>query len=94
MPQLSVSAAGDVNRDGFDDLLIGVDINLGRASNQRLYQRRATYLIYGKAGSRDPINLETLAPTDGFEIVAAPVRTTTTRELIITPGCQVLTRAM
>jgi hypothetical protein len=60
----SVSSAGDVNGDGFDDLIVDVPraeyggINSG-----------STYILYGKAGAWDPtMNLSSLDGTNGFRI--------------------------
>ncbi|WP_338441852.1 hypothetical protein VZG28_01300 [Synechococcus elongatus IITB4] len=61
---ISVSNAGDVNRDGVDDLIIGAfgaDPN-GLFSGQ-------SYVVYGKEGAtRADINLSSFAPSDGFRI--------------------------
>ncbi len=61
----SVSAAGDVNGDGFDDLIVGVpfddngSVNAGQA-----------YVIFGKMGAtRANIDLDSLAGSDGFVIM-------------------------
>jgi len=61
---LRASSAGDVNGDGFDDLIVGspdVDdggIDAGQA-----------YVIYGQAGtSRGRVDLSTLSPSQGFII--------------------------
>ncbi|BBK41322.1 hypothetical protein STVA_13420 [Allostella vacuolata] len=63
----AASTAGDVNGDGFDDVIVGmatgssdgtVDGTLGQ-----------TYVVFGKAGGfTSPIELASLAATDGFAI--------------------------
>ncbi len=55
----SVSSAGDVNGDGFDDLLIGAF--LGAAANNAKENAGETYLIFGAASLPSTINLK--APT-------------------------------
>ncbi|HZJ14834.1 MAG TPA: VCBS repeat-containing protein, partial [Chthoniobacteraceae bacterium] len=51
----SVSEAGDINRDGFDDLIIGVD--------------GLSYVIFGKAGGfAASLNVATLDGSNGFKI--------------------------
>lgn len=56
----SVSSAGDVNNDGFDDFIIGA-----RTASQ-------AYVVYGKAtGFGTSIDLGSLAAADGFTIVGA-----------------------
>jgi hypothetical protein len=66
----SVSAAGDVNGDGFDDLIIGA---YGAAPNGR--RSGASYLVFGKAdGFAADLNLSTLNGGNGFELSGgAPV---------------------
>ncbi|MEQ1859559.1 MAG: VCBS repeat-containing protein [Chthoniobacteraceae bacterium] len=60
----AVSAAGDVNGDGFDDLLVGT-LNGGGANDPG-----TAYVVFGKAGNfLTPPNLATLDGTDGFTIV-------------------------
>jgi len=60
----SVSSAGDVNGDGFDDLLIGAygaDYDNGYAG--------ASYVVFGKAsGFTSSINVSTLTGANGFKI--------------------------
>ncbi|MFN9090137.1 MAG: hypothetical protein ACK5V0_01160 [Alphaproteobacteria bacterium] len=60
----SVASAGDVNGDGFDDVIIGAyltSIAEGSAG--------ATYVVFGKAGGFEPeLNLTSLDGTNGFKI--------------------------
>ena len=58
----SVSAAGDVNRDGIDDLIIGAKFINDDAG--------AAYVIYGSSASGD-IDLANLTPTQGFSLLGA-----------------------
>ena len=58
---LSVASAGDVNGDGFDDVIVGAPYADG-------YDDGAAYLIFGKAGGFTNIDLASLAPADGFTI--------------------------
>ena len=54
----SVSAAGDVNGDGIDDLIVGAPYSLNGGS---------AYVIYGMAGAtRGTVNLVGLSEYDGF----------------------------
>ena len=58
----SIASAGDVNGDGFDDIVLSTPfVGDGEA-----------YLIYGKAGGFGPINVDTLAPDAGVVIEGAP----------------------
>ena len=60
----SVSSAGDINGDGFDDLLIGT-----YAADPNGYNSGATYLVYGKEGGYGAsFNLSDLNGTNGFVI--------------------------
>ena len=59
---LSVSSAGDVNGDGFDDLIVSA--NGSGANNQG-----AAYVVFGKAGGFTDIDLGSgLAADDGFVV--------------------------
>ncbi len=61
----SVSSAGDVNGDGYADLIIGAwgvaDLN----DNSNVGE---SYIVFGKSGGFDPIDLATLSPDDGLVI--------------------------
>jgi hypothetical protein len=60
----SVSAAGDINGDGFDDIIIGA---LGADPNGT--NSGASYVVFGKAGGFSAtLNLSTLNGTNGFKI--------------------------
>src|SRR5688572_12524012 len=59
----SVSSAGDINGDGFDDFLIGAPSNDAAA-----YNAGVVYVVFGKAGGFSAINLADLAAPDGFKI--------------------------
>jgi hypothetical protein len=60
----SVSAAGDINSDGFDDLIVGApgaDVN-GASSG-------ASYVVFGKvSGFEASVDLETLTGSNGFRL--------------------------
>ena len=58
--RFSVSAAGDVNGDGFDDVLVGVPHD-----EQADSRAGDTYLIFGHAGSFTAIDLANLSPSAG-----------------------------
>ena len=59
----SVAAAGDVNGDGFADVVLGA-----RRSDIGGVAAGAAYVIYGKAAGFGPVDLTDLAATDGFVI--------------------------
>lgn len=62
---VSVSNAGDVNGDGFDDLLIGAP---GTISNN-LYSSGESYVVFGKANGFDAtIDVASLNGSNGFTI--------------------------
>src|SRR5829696_7692393 len=59
-----VSSAGDVNGDGFDDLIIGA-----KGADPNGYESGASYVVFGQAGGfRANLNLSTLDGTNGFQI--------------------------
>ena len=61
----SVSGAGDINGDGFDDLVIGAE---GAGQGNKKFSGE-TYLIYGKAGSFDSsLELSSLNDVNGLLI--------------------------
>ncbi|ODN69028.1 FG-GAP repeat protein [Methylobrevis pamukkalensis] len=59
-----ISAAGDVNGDGFDDLIIGVP----RYNGNSRPNTGAAYVVYGSAGSAADIDLEDFSADNGFVI--------------------------
>ena len=62
----SVSSAGDVNGDGFDDLLVG--------ATGLISFNRSTYVIFGRSGGFAPlISLSSLDGTNGFRADGANV---------------------
>lgn len=64
----SASGAGDVNGDGFDDVLIGAQ----RADFDGALNAGASYVVFGRStGFVSDLNLGTLTGTDGFKIVGA-----------------------
>jgi hypothetical protein len=59
----SVSVAGDINGDGFDDLIIGAPY----ATTAAAYAGKS-YLIYSSESLPDPLNLSTINGTNGIVI--------------------------
>ena len=62
----AVSSAGDINGDGFDDVILGAYANDEGGSNAG-----AAYVIFGAQNGLTDIDLATLAPSAGFKIVGA-----------------------
>lgn len=61
---ISISDAGDVNGDGFADLIVGAPYG-----NPNGYASGTSYVVFGKAGGFDAaLDLESLDGTDGFAI--------------------------
>ncbi|NBB16569.1 hypothetical protein GVN21_14495 [Caulobacter sp. SLTY] len=64
---MSVAAAGDVNGDGIDDLIIGAPRSDANGGNSG-----ASYVVFGStAGFAAELNLSTLNGTNGFRIIGA-----------------------
>ena len=63
----SVASAGDVNGDGFDDLIVGAF----NASPDGRSLAGASYVVFGKASGFANIDLTTLTPAQGFRIDGA-----------------------
>ena len=66
---VSVSSAGDVNGDGYDDLIIGASSADPNGNNSG-----ETYVVYGGArapGTAGVLELSTLNGTDGFVLIGA-----------------------
>jgi VCBS repeat-containing protein len=65
----SVSSAGDVNGDGYDDLIVGAPL-----SDVDGVDSGASYVVFGKAGGwASTIDLSTLDGTNGFRLDGAAV---------------------
>ena len=61
----AVTAAGDVNGDGFDDLIVGAD----GADPNGLGEEGSSYVVFGRSGTFSSIiNLSTLDGTNGFRL--------------------------
>ncbi|MEO5345077.1 MAG: FG-GAP-like repeat-containing protein [Magnetococcus sp. YQC-9] len=68
----SVSSAGDVNGDGFDDVIIGAEGNQVVDSNYTVTSPGAAYVIFGSASSQPftlDLSLTALDGTNGFKLV-------------------------
>ncbi len=67
----SVSSAGDINGDGFDDIIIGASNSAGIANSE--VGAGESYVIYGKAGGYTDVDLGALSSADGFAIYGVDV---------------------
>src|SRR2546428_537884 len=65
----SVSSAGDVSGDGFDDLIVGAQ-GAAAAGNAKPYAGES-YVIFGKSAGLADIDLATLTAAQGFRIFGA-----------------------
>jgi hypothetical protein len=61
----SVASAGDVNGDGIEDLVVGAPVFDNSETGG------AAFVIFGKNGAGNDIQLDALSPEDGFKIVGA-----------------------
>ena len=62
----SVSGAGDVNGDGFDDLIVGADFADAGTANT---EEGETYVVFGKSGGfASALNLSSLNSSNGFRL--------------------------
>jgi hypothetical protein len=67
----AVSGAGDVNGDGFGDIIIGAE----KADTNGFLFTGASYVVFGKAsGFSTSLNLSTLTGANGFKINGAAAR--------------------
>lgn len=74
-----VASAGDINGDGVNDMLVGAP-GVDRQIAYGASDQGAVYVVFGKNGAAgqffpDSMELETLDPTDGFEIIGEGSRT-------------------
>ena len=63
---IAVAGAGDVNGDGFSDVIVGALLDDEGGNNAG-----AAFVVYGKATFAAPVELSTLVGADGFKIVGA-----------------------
>ena len=61
----SVSSAGDINADGYDDVIIGA---IHADPNITDPDAGETYVIFGQGGNRSTVDISSLAPNAGFII--------------------------
>ncbi|ELS00016.1 FG-GAP repeat protein, partial [Gloeocapsa sp. PCC 73106] len=64
----SVSGAGDVNGDGFDDLIIGAPYTASYDQGNYTRSGGQSYVIFGKSGGFNHIDVTSLNGTNGFTI--------------------------
>jgi hypothetical protein len=67
----SVIGSADVNRDGFKDILVGVQLTSPTVGGVQRARAGTTYVIYGKASRTTNVDLAALTPADGFKIFGA-----------------------
>jgi Ca2+-binding RTX toxin-like protein len=73
MTGYSVAVAGDVNGDGYGDILVGAPAQFSWPSFGQSAPTPAAYVIYGSANGFSPvIDLANLQPSRGFEIDGRP----------------------
>ena len=60
----SVSSAGDVNGDGFDDMIIGAY----GANPDGVYRAGESYVVFGGSSLGEDINLDSLDGSNGFRL--------------------------
>ncbi|HEX8258454.1 MAG TPA: calcium-binding protein, partial [Allosphingosinicella sp.] len=63
----TVASAGDINDDGFDDIMVGVYRDYASTADAP-----QAYVVFGKAGGFGTIDLGGLDPADGFAIIGKP----------------------
>ncbi|MBL8497875.1 hypothetical protein ABF87_02375 [Nitrosomonas sp. JL21] len=62
----SVSSAGDINGDGYDDLIVGI---VFPANDEPIFDDAKSYVVFGKASGFDAaLNLSNLDGNDGFSL--------------------------
>ena len=68
---VSVSSAGDVNGDGFDDVIVGAHVPERRGANDE----GESYVVFGKASwaGTPSLDLATLDGTNGFRLIGIDV---------------------
>lgn len=64
----SVSITGDVNGDGFDDVIVGAPSTVGAAPSDDSYNG-AAYVVFGDSNIAVPADLDALNGTNGFALL-------------------------
>jgi hypothetical protein len=67
----SVSSAGDINGDGFDDIIVGAD--QAESATGPIYEGES-YVVFGKATFSASLDLATLNGTNGFRLIGEDER--------------------